>query len=403
MKKLWAFLLAFAMVAAMGAPALAEDTTTDTNTATNNGKTDTSIAVNGLHTPTITPTVISADIAWDPMDFTYNVKGQMWDPATHKFTENTESGWVWTYKTETQRSPHITVTNHSNINLTAEPKFDAAEGITGVFSSTDPTLYLRSAEDTAPDNPPKRYTTFSISSGSAPITESKDIGTITVTIKKGTTTEVANESDLKKIALITPSVVLTNNIILTSQLPYDNFSGIIDLAGYTLTSNDNSDEGGIVFKSGNSYLKQGHLITIKNGTITGNASKLLHFGQDSNGAVDVTMKNCTIDTEATNSGTDYAIWVDGATLRLQDCTINSAGAVGLNITQNSSWKGIGKVILSGDIRINGGTAYGLDSSSGCSITCLAGTYSFDPTNFVNGDIYDVTKDEATGIWTVTAK
>ena len=398
MKKLWAFLLAFAMVAAMGAPALAEDTT-DTSTATNNGKTDTSIAVNGLHTPTTTPEVISADIAWDPMDFTYNKQGQMWDPATHKFTENTESGWVWTYKTTEQRSPHITVTNHSNINLTAEPKFDTAEGITGVFSSTDPILYLRSAEDTAPDNPPMRYTTFSIPSDSAPITESKDIGTITVTIKKGETTEVANEDGLIEHKYLEDTyVVLTNNIILTSQLPYDNFSGIIDLAGYTLTSNDNSDEGGdeggIVFEGNN-------LITIKNGTITGSAKRLLRFGQDSNGAVDVTMKNCTITTEADKSGTDYAIWVDGATLRLQDCTINSAGAVGLNVTENSSYGGVGKVILSGDIRINGGTAYAV--APGCSATCLAGTYNFDPSGGVDQEAYNVTKDEATGIWTVTAK
>ena len=115
------------------------------------------------------------------------------------------------------------------------------------------------------------------------------------------------------------------------------------------------------------------------------------------------MKNCTINTEADKSGTDYAIWVDGATLRLQDCTINSAGAVGLNVAEGDSYYGSipGKVILSGDIRINAESK--ITKQDTCSVTCLAGTYDFDPTNFVNGDIYDVTKDEATGIWTVTAK
>lgn len=398
MKKLWAFLLAFAMVAAMGAPALAEDTTTDTNKTTNTGTT-TDIAVNGLHTPTTTPTVISADIAWDPMDFTYNKQGQMWNPEKHQFINNTESGWVWDHKTDKQNWPYIRLTNHSNINITAKPEFNGADGfsIYQPFSSYDLTLYLRSAEDTLIDNPPYTETYFEVETEDG-ITESKDIGTITVTIKKGETTQVANEVDLNNMYLTTPSVVLTKDIELKARLYRDNFSGILDLAGHTLTSDVNNEKGSIVFEGDN-------LITIKNGTITGSGTRLLHFGQDRNGAVDVTMKNCTINTEATVSGTDYAIWVDGATLRLQDCTINSDGAVGVNVTKNSYGRD-GKVILSGDIKINTGEG-DLKGSlftrvGDCSVTCLAGIYNFDPTEFVN-NTYTVTHEENTTIWTVTAK
>ena len=64
MKKRFAALLAGAMLASLSVTAFA---------AENTGATPTEITVNGKYTPgTTTGEIISADIAWDAMDFTYS-------------------------------------------------------------------------------------------------------------------------------------------------------------------------------------------------------------------------------------------------------------------------------------------------------------------------------------------
>ncbi|MGN0178711.1 MAG: hypothetical protein ACI4DY_04620, partial [Monoglobaceae bacterium] len=87
MKKLFATLLAVAMLASVSVTAFAAET--------NNGTQDTEITVNGSFVSgTAGSSVISVDIAWDAMDFTYTAASQgTWNPATHAYDGQTAGGW----------------------------------------------------------------------------------------------------------------------------------------------------------------------------------------------------------------------------------------------------------------------------------------------------------------------
>ena len=76
MKKLFATLLAVAMLASMTVTAFASE---------NTGATPTDNTVNGSFVSgTAGAETISADIAWEAMDFTYTGASQgTWNPATH--------------------------------------------------------------------------------------------------------------------------------------------------------------------------------------------------------------------------------------------------------------------------------------------------------------------------------
>ena len=78
MKKLFAALLAGAMLASMSVTAFA---------ATNDGITPTDITVNVTYTPgAMADEKISVDIAWDAMNFTYTGASQgTWNPETHAY------------------------------------------------------------------------------------------------------------------------------------------------------------------------------------------------------------------------------------------------------------------------------------------------------------------------------
>ena len=68
MKKIFATLLAVAMLASMSVTAFAEE---------NTGATPTDITVNGTYVPGTTGAEqISVDIVWDAMDFTYTAPSQ---------------------------------------------------------------------------------------------------------------------------------------------------------------------------------------------------------------------------------------------------------------------------------------------------------------------------------------
>ena len=165
MKKVLSFVLALAMLLSLPAIAFAE---------VNNGTSATTITVNGTYAPA---KKISVTVSWENMDFTYTASG--WDPDTHQYT----GSGAWSTDTKT-----ITVTNHSNVAVTATLGFtpEAGSNVTGAFTGTDPgnTLSLATAVGTTVENAPTASAKFGIS-GEA-ITESKKIGTITVTIQAAT-------------------------------------------------------------------------------------------------------------------------------------------------------------------------------------------------------------------------
>ena len=174
MKKLFATLLAVAMLASLSVTAFA---------AENTGATPTDITVNGTYAAgQISDEIISVDVAWDAMDFTYTGASQgTWNPVTHTYEGATEGGW-------SNNTPAITVTNHSNVAVNATLGFTAnVTGVVGTFTEASGTendniLNLATAEGTEVANAPTATANFGISG--AAIDANKALGTITVTIAK---------------------------------------------------------------------------------------------------------------------------------------------------------------------------------------------------------------------------
>ena len=175
MKKLFATLLAVAMLASLSVTAFA---------AENTGATPTEITVNGTYTPGVAAVdeKSSVDSTWDAMDFTYSAPSEgTWNPATHTYDGATEGGW-------SNNTPAITVTNHSNVAVNATLGFTASvDGVIGTFTEASGTendniLNLATAEGTEVANAPTATANFGISG--AAIDADKALGIITVTIAK---------------------------------------------------------------------------------------------------------------------------------------------------------------------------------------------------------------------------
>lgn len=125
-------------------------------------------------------TVYSVDITWGDMAFTYTAEAGIWDPKTHTTTSST--GGVWTVNNTD--GDKITVTNHSNTDVTATFSYAAAsdfDGISGTFDNAS--LNLASAVGTAVDEAPNGTAALSLSGALGSTTaDNTKIGTITVTL-----------------------------------------------------------------------------------------------------------------------------------------------------------------------------------------------------------------------------
>jgi len=131
-------------------------------------------------TSATTPTVYSVDITWGAMEFTYSVGGTKdWNPADHSYSDNTTATWTASGNT-------VTVTNHSNDEVTASFAFAAKAGfetVTGSFDKASATL--PSAEGKAVDATELAATATLTLAGTlaAETAANTTVGTITVTIQ----------------------------------------------------------------------------------------------------------------------------------------------------------------------------------------------------------------------------
>ena len=115
MKKMLSLTLALALILSLAIPAFAADTDSRDVTARYE-KTETEDEIR------------SFDLSWGELSFTYSeTTEKTWNPSTHTYTEETTGGWD---KTEAE----ITVTNHSNIELTVTMALTPVEG-TGVTAT----------------------------------------------------------------------------------------------------------------------------------------------------------------------------------------------------------------------------------------------------------------------------
>jgi len=112
MKKYISLIVALLMIMSMSVAVFAANDVT-------NGGTDTA-EVKGNYKGTPVSTVYSVDISWSGLDFTYNdaYKGE-WQPNSHTYINSTEAGWA-------ESNGKITITNHSNTDITATPVYNAS-------------------------------------------------------------------------------------------------------------------------------------------------------------------------------------------------------------------------------------------------------------------------------------
>ena len=125
-------------------------------------------------------TVYSVDITWGDMAFTYTAEAGIWDPAKHAYTG--AEGGAWTVDKDGGNT--VTVTNHSNTDVTAVFSYAAAssfEGISGSFDNAS--LALESAVGTEVANAPKGTAALTLNGPLDSNTPANaTIGTITVTL-----------------------------------------------------------------------------------------------------------------------------------------------------------------------------------------------------------------------------
>ena len=319
---------------------------------------------------------ISVDIVWDAMDFTYTAPSQgTWNPATHAYEGATEGGW-------SDNTPAITVKNHSNVAVTATLGFTAdVDGVIGTFTeasgtANDNILNLATAEGTEVANAPTATANFGISG--AAIDADKTLGTITVAIAKdsGVTTFEALQAAVNAGGTVKLGGDITlgdNTLVVGSSVPV-----ILDLNGYTLTSNSNA----------HIQVQPDVICTVKNGTVTNTAdmwTAVYNFGT-------LTLQNCTLNAN------NYFPLINGYTAIVTDSTLNG-NLYSDSICNQQAYSDTVTLTLSGTVNAEGGIR---NTYAASVVTVLPGTYTFDPTSYVNTDAYTVT-DNGDGTWSVTAK
>lgn len=123
-------------------------------------------------------TVYSVDITWGSMAFTYSAgSGSTWNPATHTYSSGGTGGWSHSGNT-------ITVTNHSNAQVTAALAYASEQGYGGISGSFDnDNMTIETAVGTEVSKAPTKTAALTLSGTlDSSVENSTKIGTVTVTI-----------------------------------------------------------------------------------------------------------------------------------------------------------------------------------------------------------------------------
>ena len=175
MKKFLVVFLAIAQVLVSTVSALAATTITAFG-----GSESTTVKGTYVSGGSATP-VYSVDITWGSMEFTYtDADSGTWNPETHSY----DGGAVASWSCEDGANV-ITVTNHSNVAVTADLSYEAATGYSGITGSfSDSSLNLPTAVGTTRENAPTKTATLTLS-GALPsdTAANTQIGTVKVTLR----------------------------------------------------------------------------------------------------------------------------------------------------------------------------------------------------------------------------
>ena len=174
MKKIISLTIAVALFMSFSTTAYAADTSPK-NGVSEGGTASIDISAN-YQAGSASTQIVSVDIAWGAMNFTYTdgAEGQ-WDPATHTTGAAGTGSW-------SASDNAITVTNHSNVGVTATFEYtQTIDTVTGSFSQNS--LNLPTAVGTALADAPKGSSNLTLG-GTLTETPSGKVGTVTVRISK---------------------------------------------------------------------------------------------------------------------------------------------------------------------------------------------------------------------------
>ena len=185
MKRLLSILIVSVLVFSVTATVHAAD---DGPVTTDGGSKD--ISVNAKYVDGVsTPDVISADIEWGAMEFTYSVGGtKVWDAQNHQYTvTDATGGW-------SENGNNVKVTNHSNVDVKATFTYAPESGntLTGAFTydngkTADSTGEVSLAAGVEGQVNAADYVTAALKLSGTPsstMTDFTKVGTITVEITK---------------------------------------------------------------------------------------------------------------------------------------------------------------------------------------------------------------------------
>ncbi len=344
--------------------------------------------------------VISVEIKWDAMSFTYNAASDgSWNPQTHVYTAPAGGGW-------SDNKVGITVTNHSNTGIKADFSFTAETGVNvdgAFYSKGEGNIYtkliqeqklttLATAEGTATSAAPTLTRYFGIESGDA-ITETKKLGTITIKIAS-TTLSVGTKEELLTAMQEGGKARLKNDIDLGSDT--DDVIPVIkdivlDLNSHTLSGNF----WAAPIMSVNAPAAN---VIVKNGTIENTNRRPNSTVVDVSEVNSITIENCFLKNVMSAALNIYDVNNPKKTFNiiLKDTTIETEfeGSSQINVEVAATLE------MSGNIRLLPDFKYVHNDSS--TVIAKEGTYNFDPTQFVDTEVYTVTKN-GDALWTVAVK
>ena len=341
----------------------------------NDGTEATEITVSGVYQAGAEADVISVDLVWDDMNFDYTEGEKTWNPKTHKYDQ--EAGtWSTTPK-------YITFTNHSNIDIrikaTAKPEGDIK------FNFIEPAQILGSADGrTTPDS---SNTGVLIESGS--INKSGRLGTVSIGIYR--MDDIAMAGDLGDALEKGGDILVACDMILASGFDAKSLATTnLDLNGKKLTFIPTLEwEKLKIITAWN----EGTVLNIKNGEICGTTKYITPIDCGRNAVVNA--EHCTFSTVDGGTAVRLMNW---GNVTLKDCTVT--GNIEFDTDDSSPDPTFQNTLtLSGNITING-EFIGLSEYG--KIICLAGTYNFDPTPYIDAANYGVSQN-ADGLWAVTMK
>lgn len=160
---------------------------------------------------------------------------------------------------------------------------------------------------------------------------------------------------------------------------------VLDLGGHTLNAaivvNDLSDSG--------------YKVTIKNGTLAGNTRDASSYTVE-NKSGNVFIADCTVAR-----GGGYVTVKNEGKMTMIDCTVlyyDGRDGVAVAAGADSELELRGETDFSGDEGVSIGN---INAADGSKVAASPGTYNFDPTQYVDTELYTVT--ESGGRWTVAER